>query len=180
MNVAITGASGLFGGALVRVFRARHTVTPVTHRDMDITDSKQVRETISGLRPEVVIHTAAIRDPDTCEVNPAQAFLVNFHGTRQVMEAASHAGARMAYISTDSVFDGKKETPYRESDAAIPASVYGRTKLRAERLVLARPESWAFRVSILFGPTGDSGRGKPKGTSLAKACISLLRVRNTS
>ena len=82
MKVAITGASGLFGHGLVHVFGSRHTVYPLAHADVEITNAEQVRDALSRLRPDVVIHAAAIRDPDAAELNPAQAYLVNFHGTR--------------------------------------------------------------------------------------------------
>jgi dTDP-4-dehydrorhamnose reductase len=162
MKVAITGASGLFGHGLAHVFGSRHIVYPLAHEDVEITNAEQVREVIGRLRPDVVIHAAAIRDPDAAELNPAQAHLVNFHGTRNVAEAAREVSARLVYISTDAVFDGKKRSPYTESDPTIPASVYGRTKLRAEQWVRATPESWAFRVSVLFGPEneGEPGQGK--------------------
>jgi len=152
MRIAVTGASGLFGQGLVQVLGSRHTVASLTHADIDITDAEQVREVLAGVRPDVVIHSAAIRDPDTAELNPAAAFQVNFHGTRNVAEAARAVGAKVVYISSDAVFDGKQQRPYTETDPTIPASVYGRTKLRAEQWVRATPESWAFRVSILFGP----------------------------
>jgi dTDP-4-dehydrorhamnose reductase len=158
MKVAITGAAGLLGSTLVQAFRSRHAVCPLTHADVEITEPKQVREILAGLRPDLVVHAAAIRDPDTSELEPARAFLVNFHGTRNVAMAAREVGARVVYISTDAVFDGKKSSPYTESDPAIPGSVYGRTKLRAERFVM-ETENWAFRVSILFGPEdGPGGR----------------------
>lgn len=152
MKVAITGAAGLFGHALVKVFSAGHTVFPLTRADADITRAGEVASAFRKLAPEVVVHPAGMRDLDACEVDPAKAFLVNYHGTRNVVEAARAVGARVVYISTDAVFDGKKQTPYTESDPAIPPTVYGRTKLRAEQAVRAIPESWAFRVSVLFGP----------------------------
>ena len=74
----------------------------------------------------------------------------------------------MVHVSTDAVFDGSKRVPYTESDPANPASVYGRTKLRAERFILQRPESWAFRVSILFGPEEKSHPGKLPGNFISK------------
>jgi dTDP-4-dehydrorhamnose reductase len=152
MKVAITGAAGLFGYALVQVFGERHTVFPLGRPDADITDAGQVRSCFEKILPEVVIHSAAIRDLDISEANPAEAFRVNVHGTRNVVEAAHSVGAAVAYISTDSVFDGQREVPYVETDVAIPPTVYGRTKLRGEEITSQLPRYWIFRVSLLFGP----------------------------
>ena len=152
MKIAITGAAGLFGHGLVQIFSTRHEVFPLTHRDPDITRGDDVRTALKRIRPEVVVHPAGIPDIDLCESDPAKAFLVNFHGTRHVVEAARGIGAAVAFISTDAVFDGKKQTPYMESDTPRPPTVYGRTKLRAEQFVLGTPNHFAFRVSALFGP----------------------------
>ncbi|HEX5410362.1 MAG TPA: dTDP-4-dehydrorhamnose reductase [Terriglobia bacterium] len=152
MNFAVTGATGLFGRALVDVISKRHTVFSVGRAEADITRSEPVQALFQKLRPEVVVHAAANPSPDDCEMNPAQAFLVNVHGTRHVAEAAREVGAGLAYISTDAVFDGESRTPYQETDLANPPTVYGRTKLRGERLLSALPHYWIFRVSVLFGP----------------------------
>jgi dTDP-4-dehydrorhamnose reductase len=152
MRVAITGAAGLFGHGLTQVFEQSHTTYPLTRADADITRREQLDSLFAKIRPEVVIHPAGIPDLDVCEADPAKAFLVNVHGARHVAEAAWHVGARVALISTDAVFDGHKRTPYTESDQAIPPTVYGRTKLLAERITLSEPRSWVFRVSVLFGP----------------------------
>jgi dTDP-4-dehydrorhamnose reductase len=152
MKIAITGAAGLFGYGLNQVFQTSHTTYPLTRADADITRREEVQTLFAKIRPEVVIHSAGIPDLDVCEADPAKAFLVNVHGTRHVVEAASRVGARVALISTDAVFDGQKRTPYIESDLAVPPTVYGRTKLLAERITLAVGESWGFRVSVLFGP----------------------------
>jgi dTDP-4-dehydrorhamnose reductase len=152
MRIAVTGAGGLFGYALVQVLGERHTVIPLSRTDMDITSAEQVEACFRDLGPEAVIHAAAIRDLDICEANPAEAFRVNFHGTRNVVEAARRAGAAMAYISTDAVFDGEGKRPYVETDVAVPPTVYGRTKLGGERLTAELPRHWIFRISVLFGP----------------------------
>jgi dTDP-4-dehydrorhamnose reductase len=152
MKIAVTGAMGLFGHGLVEVFGTRHTVVGLTRADMDITKAEEVRATFDKLRPEIVVHPAGIPDIDLCEAEPSRAFLVNFHGTRIVAEAARDVGASMVYISTDAVFDGNKESPYTESDQTKPPTVYGRTKLRGEQVVLGLPAHWIFRVSVLFGP----------------------------
>lgn len=152
MKIAITGAAGLFGCGLVEVFGKRHEIFPLTRSDADITRADEVRAAIARIKPDVVVHPAGIPDLDICEDDPAKAFLVNYHGTRNVVEAARHVGAGVAYISTDAVFDGKKTEPYTETDATIPPTVYGRTKLRGEQVVKALPAHWIFRVSVLFGP----------------------------
>jgi dTDP-4-dehydrorhamnose reductase len=152
MKVAITGAAGLFGHGLVAAFSTRHTVFPLSRADADITDAEAVRTVMEKLRPDVVVHPAGIPDLDICDADPAKAWLVNFHGTCHVADAARRVGAAIAYISTDAVFDGRQNTPYTEADLPLPVTVYGRTKLCAERAVQGYPNHWIFRVSVLFGP----------------------------
>jgi dTDP-4-dehydrorhamnose reductase len=152
MKIAITGSNGLFGHGLVQVISQRHTVFSIGRAEADITQFEAVREAFHRLRPDVVIHAAAIPSPDVCELDPAQAYLVNVHGTCHVVEAAKEIGASVAYISSDAVFDGEKQSPYRETDRTIPPTVYGRTKLLGERLVAGLPRYWSFRVVVLFGP----------------------------
>jgi dTDP-4-dehydrorhamnose reductase len=152
MKVAITGAAGLFGHGLVGVFATRHTVFPLTRADADLTKAEEVRAAFAEVGPDIVVHPAGIPDLDICEADPARGYLVNVHATRHVVEAAREVAAAVAYISTDAVFDGKKQTPYTESDPTIPPTVYGRTKLRGEQIVRTLPAHWIFRVSVLFGP----------------------------
>ncbi|MFB3923980.1 MAG: NAD(P)-dependent oxidoreductase [Terriglobia bacterium] len=152
MKIAVTGAAGLFGRGLVQVLSKQHVVFPLTRADADITKSEEVRAAMRKASPDVVIHPAGIPDLDVCEADPAKGFLVNYHGVRNVVEAAREIGAGVAYISTDAVFDSSKRSPYTESDATIPNTVYGRTKLRGEQAVKTLPAHWIFRVSVLFGP----------------------------
>ncbi len=142
----------MLGFALVKVFSDTHSVHALTRAEADLTKAEEVRTALGKIQPDVIIHPAGIPDLDTCEADPAKAFLVNVHGTRHVVDLARELGAAVAYISTDAVFDGQKQTPYLESDPAIPPTVYGRTKLRAEQVVRSLPRNWIFRVSILFGP----------------------------
>lgn len=152
MKIAITGSNGLFGHGLVEVISKSHTVFSMGRAEADITRFDEVRAAFQQWRPEVVVHAAAIPSPDVCEADPALAYLVNVHGTRHVVEAAKEVGAAVAYISTDAVFDGEKNTPYVETDPTLSPTVYGRTKLRGERLVAALPTYWIFRVCVLYGP----------------------------
>ncbi len=152
MKVVITGAAGLLGHGLVSAFAARHDVVPLTRAEADITDEEALRTVLSRARPDVIVHPAGSPDLDFCEANPAEAYALNVHGTRFVVEAARGLGAAVAYISTDAVFDGQKRTPYLESDPPHPTTVYGRTKWRGEQAAASLPQHWIFRVSVLFGP----------------------------
>lgn len=152
MKVLVTGSTGLFGSALAEVFSSQHTVFRLTRAIADITDAGKVRAAFAEAQPEVVVHPAAIPDLDACDAEPAQAFAVNVEGTRNIVEAAREVNAAVAYISSDTVFDGLKQTPYKESDRAEPRTVYGRTKLKGEEVVRSLEKHWIFRVSVLFGP----------------------------
>lgn len=106
MKVAITGARGLFGLGLAQVFSKRHKVVPLTRSDADMTQAEQLTEIFAKIRPEVVVHPAAIPDLDVCEVEPARAYLVNVHGTRHVVEAPAKSarrscGSRWTQFSTE-------------------------------------------------------------------------------
>jgi dTDP-4-dehydrorhamnose reductase len=152
LRIAITGAAGLFGHALVSAFSSRHTVFPLTRAEADITDAEAVRAALERIRPEVVVHPAGIPDLDIADADPARAQRVNVEGTRHVVESARAVRAEVVYISTDAVFDGKNTRPYIESDRPCPITVYGRTKLAGEIIVQTLPEHWIFRVPVLFGP----------------------------
>jgi len=152
MRVAITGAAGLFGQGLVAAFSTRHEVVPLTRAEADITDAAAIRAALERIRPDLVVHPAGIPDIDICEADPALAFRVNYQGTCNVADAARQVGAGLAHISTDAVFDGRKSTPYVETDPTGPITVYGQTKLQAEQAVKALERYWIFRVSVLFGP----------------------------
>jgi dTDP-4-dehydrorhamnose reductase len=156
MRIAITGANGLLGNGLVRIFGERHAVVPLTHAECDVTDGAKVREVFAKAQVQAVVHAAAIPDLDICEAEPARAYRVNVQGTRNVVEAAREAGASVAYISSDSLFDGEKRTPYTESDDTNPPTVYGRTKLQAEEAVGTLPGNYVFRIPVLFGPGNEN------------------------
>ncbi|HXX22804.1 MAG TPA: NAD(P)-dependent oxidoreductase [Terriglobia bacterium] len=152
MKIAITGAAGLFGHAMVAAFSSRHTVFPLTRADADITHAEPVRVLLERLRPEVVVHPAGIPDLDISDADPARAHLVNVEGTRHVVESARTIQAEVVYISTDAVFNGQSMRPYVESDRPDPITVYGRTKLAGETITQTLPKHWIFRVPVLFGP----------------------------
>jgi dTDP-4-dehydrorhamnose reductase len=142
-RVLITGAGGQLGRALVEAF-AGDEVVALGHDEWDVTTPPPADLGVLDL----VVHAAAWTDVDGAEADPQGAAAANVGGTRH----AAELGAPLVYVSSDYVFDGRKETPYVESDAPNPLSSYGRTKLLGE--AAAGEAAWIVRSSGLFGWTG--------------------------
>ena len=154
MRATIFGASGLLGKALMREWSG-DVVIGLSSRDADIRDAKRVQQAAQETRPEWIVLAAAYTDVDGCEGNPDLAFAVNRNGAVNVATAAKMVGARLLFLSSDYVFDGKKTTPYETGDTRNPQSVYGRTKAEAEvKLIEAMPDCCIVRTSWLFGTGG--------------------------
>ncbi len=135
-NVLITGGKGQLGLELAQRFAEKvvvETTTSIDVDEVDVTNRDQVDELFRFLRPDIVVHAAAMTQVDACEENAETAFKVNALGTRWVYEASLSIGAHMCYVSTDYIFDGQANTAYTEWDTPNPASVYGKSKLAGER-----------------------------------------------
>lgn len=152
-RILITGAGGMLGRDLARVLAGRQ-LTLLDHAACEVTDAKIVESRIAAAGPEVVVHLAAFTKVNECERDPIKAFRVNAEGTRNVARAAASCGARLIYMSTDYVFDGKSGTPYQESDPVLPLNVYGRSKLEGEHQAAAFPGTLIVRGGWLFGRGG--------------------------
>jgi len=154
MKAMILGASGLLGKVLMREWQGDEVVG-LSSRDVDIRDAGGVRQLVEKTRPEWIVLAAAYTDVDGCESHPDLAFAVNRDGSVNVAEAARQAGAKLVFLSSDYVFDGKKTSPYETGDARNPQSVYGRSKAEAEvRLLEVLPGCCIARTSWLFGAGG--------------------------
>jgi len=146
-RVLITGAGGQLGHALRQAF-ATDDVLALTHADWDVARPPSV-ELVQG-EFDLVLHTAAWTDVDAAEADPQSAAAVNIGGAAN----AASLRAPLVTYSTDYVFDGRKRSPYVESDGPNPASAYGRTKLHGE--AAAGHTAWVIRTSWLFGSTGHN------------------------
>lgn len=134
MKVLVTGAKGQLGTDLVLFMEELGwDVHSFGRETLDVTDADLVSRTFDRIRPDVVFHTAAYTQVDQAEVEEDRAFLVNAQGTKHVAQAAEAVNAKLCYISTDYVFDGRAAAPYREEDEPNPISVYGQSKLAGER-----------------------------------------------
>ena len=124
------------------------------HDDIDISDKDHVIDVIKRIDPDVVINAAAYTDVDGCEDNVDYAFKVNGEALAYIAGACYDAGAKLIHYSTDYVFDGTKQE-YRESDAADPINVYGRSKLLGEQNIMKHMDDYLIiRTSWLFGVHG--------------------------
>ena len=156
MRVMILGATGLLGKALVSEW-TRDEVVGLGSHDVDIRDADKVCEIVERARPAWIVLAAAYTNVDECESHPDLAFGVNRDGAVNVAKAAKGARAKLLFLSSDYVFDGKKSSPYEAGDARNPQSVYGRSKAEAElRLLEVLPECCIARTSWLFGTGGKS------------------------
>lgn len=170
MRVAVTGASGLLGYALIDHLSAHgHAVCAGVHtrscvwpdgvgvHPLDLTDTDSIRRFIDDARPDCIIHAAAMTDVDRCEREPARATALNASATRRLAEAVAGTQSRIVYVSTDYVFDGT-DGPCREDDPPHPINVYGRTKWEGECALRDAGDQHAIvRTAGLLG-TGDPDR----------------------
>lgn len=172
MKILVTGASGLLGNAyLTAAARRSHELIALSHsqhiqapglsrsEQIDGTDLDRITALCLELWPDVIVNCAALSNPATVDAHPQLAEKINVALPRHLAQISTHIGARFLHISTDMVFDGHSEQPYRSTDMPCPTSLYGQTKLMAEREVLEHnPEDpVVLRIPILMGnsPSGQ-------------------------
>ncbi|MCI2975441.1 MAG: dTDP-4-dehydrorhamnose reductase [Ferrimicrobium sp.] len=136
LRFLVLGANGQLGQRLAR--RLGELDLPVevfafTSAEIDVRQRAAVNEAIRSLRPNWIVNAAAFTAVDRCEREPEQAFSVNALAVRWMVEAAVATKARVCNFSTDYVFDGCSQAPYREWDVVNPLGIYGRSKLGGER-----------------------------------------------
>ena len=152
-KVFLTGGDGYFG----RRFRERYgrifEIRSTDKADLDITDADGVMELMRNFKPDVTVYAAALLVTDFCEKNPEVCWRVNVQGALNVAEGCRELGTKMAFISTEQVFNGNVGPgPFREDDIPQPNTVYGRNKLEVEtRLAGMVPGLWILRFAWTFG-----------------------------
>jgi len=156
-RVLVTGASGMLGTDVVKVFSEGYHVSALSRRDLDITNPQDVKHAMESLSPEIVINCAAFTKVDDCESRPETAFEVNSAGPKLLAHECRALNALLVHISSDYVFDGSGKRPYREDDKPCPINVYGRSKLNGETFVREiLTDHLIVRTSWLFGPNGPN------------------------
>ncbi|MEY3646231.1 MAG: dTDP-4-dehydrorhamnose reductase [Bacteroidota bacterium] len=172
-TILITGANGLLGQKLVELLVQESTVDLIAtargenrlpntngyrYVSLDITQSNEVNTVFETYKPDVVIHTAAMTNVDTCETDQSGCELLNVTAVAFLIDACQKHDTFLCHLSTDFIFDGA-DGPYTEEATPNPISVYGASKLRAEKLIEASSIRWAIaRTVLVFGIVADMSR----------------------
>ncbi len=156
MRIAVTGAAGMLGQAVVAaVAEHGHEAVALDRAALDVSDPDGCARVVADAAPDALVNCAAWTDVDGAEADEAGALAVNGTGAGNIARAAHAAGARVVHVSTDYVFPGDATEPYVESDPIGPRSAYGRSKLAGEQEVaIATPDHAIARTAWLFGAGG--------------------------
>lgn len=160
-NILIVGAKGMLGQTLAEALQ-EHSLTLWDKEEIDITDSAQVSEKISRLRPDVIINTAAYTAVDACEENDELAMQVNGVGPGNLAQAAKTINATLVHYSTDYIFNGEKQNGYSEDFAEVePVNAYGKSKAAGEAAIKKTADTtwnkyYIIRTAWLYGAGGPN------------------------
>jgi dTDP-4-dehydrorhamnose reductase len=155
LRVLVTGANGQLGRELMLRSDPAYELWGFGRDELDITDLAQCRAVLEQVRPHAVIHCAAYTAVDRAETDADGAYRVNAAGSRNIAIAACEVGAKLAFVSTDYVFDGRSTTPYNEYDRPNPLTVYGKSKLAGEQLVQSLHDRYFIvRTAWVYGAYG--------------------------
>lgn len=172
-SLLLTGSNGLLGQKLVALLRGRDDVRLVAtarganrlpftdgyeYREMDITDPEAVARVMDEIRPQAVIHAAAMTNVDQCEFEKDLCWKMNVLATEYLVQACERHGAFLCHVSTDFIFDGTAG-PYAEDAAPSPLSFYGWSKYAAEEVVRRSALRWGIaRTVLVYGIAADMSR----------------------
>ncbi len=156
----ITGYNGQLGYDVKRELLKQgvkeENILATDRDEMDITNRKEVMKVVKDFNPDVIFHCAAWTAVDKAEDEKEACYKVNIEGTKNVTDASIKVGAKIVYLSTDYVFDGKLDGIYETDDEVNPMNVYGYTKYKGEEEVRRNPKHFITRISWVFGINGNN------------------------
>lgn len=176
MKVLVTGATGQLGTDISKELEKREIeYAGINSRDCDITSLKAVERVISNISPEIIIHCAAYTAVDKAEEEAEKCYMINGKGTENVVKVCKELGITLVYISTDYVFDGTGERPWRVDDERFPMSVYGKSKYMGEKAVEEILKKYfIIRVSWIYGKHGSNFVKAILKKSETEPCIKVV------
>lgn len=162
-KIALIGANGQLSTDIINVFDKKYFfISPLSHKDIEITNIEDTKKVLEKINPDIVINTAAYHKVDEVEDNPEKAFLVNSVAQKNLAEICETNKWTLVFISTDYVFglDKERNASYIETDTPGPINVYGVSKLAGEYFTrYICKKHFVIRVCGLFGVAGSSGKG---------------------
>lgn len=159
LKILVTGVKGQLGFDCVRILKERGycRVLGIDKDELDITDEEAVNQFVLDYKPDVIMHNAAWTAVDKAEEMPELVYKVNALGPKYIAAAANKVGAKMFYISTDYVFDGRGIIPFEVDSPKDGLSIYGKTKSQGEDFVISETNKYfIIRISWVFGINGNN------------------------
>ncbi len=156
-KVLLIGAKGQVGQELQVTLPYLGEVISIGREELDLTNSEKISQLIREIHPDYLVNAAAYTAVDKAEIEPDLAYSINSIAPKIMAEAAEKIKAKFLHISTDYVFDGRKNTPYLETDLTNPLGVYGQSKLRGEEEIkTVNSQAIILRTAWVYGSYGKS------------------------
>ncbi|MBI2032749.1 MAG: dTDP-4-dehydrorhamnose reductase, partial [Candidatus Levybacteria bacterium] len=171
MRIMIVGKNGQLGSDLMQIAKDNgFEVFSFGHEDLDVTDEKSLKEKIEQIKPDILFNAAAYNLIPQAEENPLDAFRINCFAVYYMAKICKENDVKFVTYTTDYVFDGKKEAPYKESDPTNPLQMYGLSKVCGENAAMhAYPEgTYIIRPCAVYG--GEKG-SRAKGGNIVLTII---------
>jgi dTDP-4-dehydrorhamnose reductase len=151
-TLLITGAQGMLGSALQQELKDEFRIVAASRDTLDISSFEKVRNYLSELKPDIILHAAAYTNVEEAERRPEDCYRVNYHGTLNLLNAAGGFPHKFIYISSTGCYGDHKQEPYSEYDEVRPTTVYHRSKYEGEKLVIGLSRDFlVLRTGWLFG-----------------------------
>ena len=180
-KILVLGSTGQIGTALKKDLTKWFEVTFLSRNDLDFADIESLRAKLKDFKPDFIINSAAYTNVDQAEEFQENAFQVNSLAVEKLSKLANSIGAVLVHFSTDYVFDGKKNTPYTETETPNPLSIYGKSKLEGEQFVEKNCSKFLIlRTSGVISKNNDNFISKIKKLSKTKKELSVINDQITA
>ena len=156
MNIWVVGKNGMLAKDILKLFDKNNISYFSTGREVDITNINDLNNYIKNKNIEIVINCAAYTKVDLAEDETEICYKINDLGVKNIAEICENEKLKLIHFSTDYVFDGTSDKPYKESDSTNPINVYGKSKLEGEKHALSLSKSLIMRISWLYGINGNN------------------------
>jgi dTDP-4-dehydrorhamnose reductase len=157
LRILLTGANGQVGWELQRSLARLGEIVACDRASLDLSNPSAIKEKVLSIRPDLIVNAAAYTAVDRAEFEPELAIAINQTAPKILAESASQIGASLIHYSTDYVFDGTSDRPYKEDDSTNPLGIYGQTKLAGEQAISTVGIPYLiFRTSWVYGSRGKN------------------------